>query len=186
MKDARIKVSDMSGPVSLATQDDHARRSADAHDKWLIAIGVFKLLEALLFILLGIGAVKLLHQGDLVDVVEHFIVSLGRDPEGRFVNLILEKVAMIDPHRLRQISLAIFAYAALHTIEGIGLVLQKAWAEYVTLILTASFLPWEFFEIIRHVTWIKIGVMIMNLLVLIYLIYVVQERVRHREMRASR
>jgi uncharacterized membrane protein (DUF2068 family) len=176
----------MSGSASHATQDDHARRAADAHDKWLIAIGAFKLMEALLFILLGIGAVKLLHAGDLADVVEHFIISLRFDSEGHFVNLILEKVALIDPHRLKQISLAIFAYAALHTLEGIGLVLQKAWAEYVTLILTASFLPWEFFEIVRKVTWIKIGVTALNLLVLFYLIYVVQTRIRHRHLHAQR
>ena len=47
------------------------------------------------------------------------------NPEGHFVNLVLEKVAMIDPHRLREISAAIFAIAALDIIEGTGLVLEQ-------------------------------------------------------------
>jgi uncharacterized membrane protein (DUF2068 family) len=148
-------------------------------DRWLIAIGALKLVEAILCILLGIGAIKLLHK-DLVDEVTRIITGLRLDPEGRFVNLILDKVALIDPHRLKQISVGIFAYACLHTLEGTGLVLRKVWAEYVTLILTASFLPWEIFEIIRHVTWIKIVLLLINVLVVLYLVFHVQMRARNR------
>ena len=59
-------------------------------------------------------------------------------------------------------------------LEGVGLVLGKVWAEYVTLILTASFLPWEVIEIIRHVTWIKVVLLLVNLAVVIYLVFYVQ------------
>ena len=89
-------------------------------------------------------------------MVTHFILALRFDPENHFVNLVLEKVALISPHRLREISIAIFLYAALDIIEGTGLALEKTWAEYLTLILTASFLPWELFEILRHITWLKV------------------------------
>ena len=150
-------------------------------DRWLIAIGALKLIEAILCILLGIGAIQLLHK-DLVDVATRIITSLRLDPEGRFVNLILDKLALIDPHRLKQISVGIFCYAGLHSLEGIGLVLRKVWAEYVTLILTASFLPWEFFEIIRHVTWIKIVLTLINVVVVLYLVFHVQMRARTRKM----
>jgi uncharacterized membrane protein (DUF2068 family) len=160
-----------------ASVQKHAPVSAS--ERWIVAIGIWKLLEAALFILLGIGALKLLHT-DLVDMVTRFIVDLRFDTEGRFASLILEKVAMIDPHRLKQISLAIFAAAGLHLLEGIGLVLRKVWAEYVTLILTASFLPWEIFEIIRHVTWIKIVLTLLNIAVVVYLVFYVQMKTRQR------
>jgi uncharacterized membrane protein (DUF2068 family) len=163
-----------------ATVQKHAPVSAS--EKWVIAIGLIKLVKAALFILLGIGAIKLLHR-DLVDVVTHFIVGLRFDPEGRFVNLILEKVAMINPHRLKLISFAIFAYAALDITEGAGLVLRKTWAEYVTLILTASFLPWEMFEIFHHVTWLKIVLTLLNIAVVVYLAFYVQMTVRQRRER---
>jgi len=149
-------------------------------ERWIIAIGVWKLLETTLFLILGFGALKLLHK-DLVDVVTRFIIDLGRDPEGHLANLILDKVALIDPHRLKQISIAIFVGAALHFIEGIGLVLRKVWAEYVTLILTASFLPWEIFEIIRHTTWIKIVLLLLNIAVVVYLVFYVQMSARRRK-----
>jgi uncharacterized membrane protein (DUF2068 family) len=161
------------------------RRARSPHDQWIIAIGVFKLLQAALFILLGFGAIRLLHK-DLMSVAEHFILAMRFNPESHFVNLILEKVAMIDPHRLRQISAVIFAVAALDIIEGTGLVLEKAWAEFVTLILTASFLPWEMFEIFRHTNWIRIGLTMINLAVVIYLLYYVQARMRERRQRNAR
>jgi uncharacterized membrane protein (DUF2068 family) len=118
-----------------------------------------------------------------MQVAEHLILAMRFDPESRFVNLIMDKVAMIDPHRLKQISAAIFAVASLDLIEGIGLVLEQAWAEYVTLILTASFLPWEFFEVLRRATWIRAGLLVINLIVVIYLIYYVQARMRERRLR---
>ncbi|MFT4113166.1 DUF2127 domain-containing protein [Silvibacterium sp.] len=142
-----------------------------------MAIGGFKMLEALLCILLGIGGLKLLHlHRDLVDVATRVVVELRLDPEGHFVNILLDKIALIGPHRLRQISLGIFAYAGLHTLEGVGLLLRRTWAEYVTLILTASFLPWETFEILHRFTWIKVGLFVVNLLVLAFLLYYVRSR----------
>ena len=152
------------------------------HSRWLVLIGVLKLLKALLFVLLGVGALKLLHK-DLVDVLTRLIVGLRFDPENHFINLLLEKVALISPHRLKEISLAIFLYAGLDVIEGTGLVLEKVWAEYFTLILTASFLPWELFEIIRHITWLKVVLLTLNLLVLVYLVVHVQSRLRARAAR---
>lgn len=159
-------------------------RTRSHRDRGIIAIGVFKLLQGALFVLLGIGAIRLLHK-DLMSVAEHFILAMRFNPEGHFVGLIMDKVAMIDPHRLKQISAAIFGIAALDIIEGTGLVLEQSWAEYVTLVLTASFLPWEFFEILRRATWIRGGLIVINLAVVIYLVYYVQARVRERRRRAG-
>jgi uncharacterized membrane protein (DUF2068 family) len=164
------------GALTHKTNPDHSR--------WLVLIGVLKLFKALLFILLGVGALRLLHK-DLVDVLTRLIVDMRFDPENHFVNLVLERVAMINPHRLREISIAIFCYAALDIIEGTGLALEKTWAEYLTLILTASFLPWELFEILRHVTWLKIVLLAVNVLVVIYLIFHVQGRMRARAETSS-
>jgi uncharacterized membrane protein (DUF2068 family) len=150
------------------------------HNQWLILIGLLKLLKAILFFLIGIGALRLLHK-DLVDVLTRAAVDMRFDPESHFVNMLLEKVSLLNDHRLKQISVAVFSYAALDILEGVGLILEKAWAEYLTLILTASFLPWELFEIFRHVTGFKIGLITLNVLVLVYLIFHVQSRARYRQ-----
>jgi uncharacterized membrane protein (DUF2068 family) len=169
-------------PVSEAKQVPPVHAQA-RRDRWIVLIGAFKLAQALLFVLLGIGAIRLLHR-DLVGVVEHFIYQLRFiNPEGRLVNLILVKVALIDPHRLRQISAAIFVIAAMDGIEGTGLILEQAWAEYVTLILTASFLPLELWELLRRVTWVRLSLTVINLAVVVYLVMYVRMRMLERMRR---
>ncbi len=148
-------------------------------NRWLILIGFGKLLKAVLFVALGFGALHLVHR-NLVTVVTHWIIDLRFDPESRFVNRILSRVASINPHRLRQISAGIFLYAGMDTLEGVGLVLGKSWAEYLTLIVTASFLPWEFFEILRKPNWPKCVLTALNIAVVCYLAVYLQRRLRER------
>jgi len=54
--------------------------------------------------------------------------------------------------------------------------LRKRWAEYMVVILTASFLPLEAWVIWHHVTSIKILLTIGNIIILGYLIYVIRRK----------
>lgn len=163
--------------TSAQSHAGHTRISA--YDRWIVAIGVLKLGEAALFVLLGVGVIRLLHK-DLVDEVWRLFTAMRFDPEGRFVSFLLDKVALISPLRLKEISAAAFAHAGLDILEGTGLVLRKVWAEFVTLIVSALFLPLEFFELLRHVTRIRVGITAINVAVVVYLIFHVQMRMRER------
>ena len=146
-----------------------------SRQRWLLVIGFFKFAKGVFFVLIGVGVLKLVHR-DLADLLLKLALSLRIDPESHLVNLLMDKVQSLTPHRLRWIGTAVFLDAGLDFIEGTGLILRKAWAEYFTLLLTASFLPWELFEIIRHVTPVKIVLTLINLLVVIYLAYILKHR----------
>ena len=164
----------------MATQQTTRSGVQHRHDRWLIIIGSFKILEGLLFVLLGLGVVRLLHR-DIGDVLLRAAMALRLDPESHFVNILLDKVELLTPHKMRLISEGIFLKAGLDFVEGIGLAMEKTWAEWLTIGLTASFLPWEIFELARHFTWVKVGITLVNLLVLIYLLWVQRLRLRaHR------
>ncbi len=150
-------------------------RTAISQNRWLVLIGFFKLLKGVFFVLIGVGVLRLVHR-DLADILFRMALALRIDPENHLVNLVLERAQSLTPHRLRWIGAAVFGDAALDFIEGTGLILRKTWAEYFTLILTASFLPWELFEIIRHITAVKVGLTILNAFVVIYLAYVLRQR----------
>ncbi len=145
------------------------------HDGGLLAIGLFKLLEAVFFVLVGVGAIHFIH-GDLGDAALRVVRVLRVDPESHMVNLVLDKLDGITAHRLRQIGAATFAYAALRLLEGIGLMLEKTWAEYLTVGLTISFLPWELYELVHKPDWLRAGLLLLNLAVLAYLIWWLQRR----------
>lgn len=144
-------------------------------DRGLLMIAIFKLTKSIFFFLLGIGALHMLHK-DLGDEAMRAATSLRIDPEGRLVSLLMEKVDLIDAHHLRQIGFATFAYSALALTEGIGLMLQKIWAEYLTLSLTVLFLPWEVYELIRESTPFRLGLLVANLAVLAYLLWLLDRK----------
>src|ERR1700694_4782799 len=110
-----------------------ATRSSSAG---LILIGVFKLIKGLLLVVVGIGALKLLHK-DVADVVTRWVEWLRVDPDSDFIHGILTKVFSVTPKQLKELSAGTFIYAGLLLTEGTGLLLQKHWAEYFTVITTA-------------------------------------------------
>jgi uncharacterized membrane protein (DUF2068 family) len=150
-------------------------------NRWLILIAAFKLSQALLFIAVGVGAFRLLHK-DIGDLLTRLVEHLRFNPESRFVNFVLDKSSLVTDRILRRIGEVGFIYAALDLIEGTGLYLEKVWAEYLTLAITASFLPWEIFEVLRRVTWIRAGLLVVNALVFFYLLKIVVERGRDRRV----
>jgi uncharacterized membrane protein (DUF2068 family) len=149
------------------------------HNRWLILIAAFKLSQALVFIAIGVGALRLLHK-DVGDLFLKLADHLRFNPESKLINFILEKSSLIDDRVLRRIGAVVFFYAGLDIVEGIGLYLEKTWAEYLTLVITASFLPLEIFEVLRRITWIRSGLLVVNAMVLFYLLKVVTERGRRR------
>ncbi len=155
--------------AAKATSQSHADNHMH-HDKGLLLIGLFKLVEAVFFVAVGMGVLHLLHR-DLGDEVLRLTTRLRMDPEGRLVTFLLDRVDSITDHRLKQIGVATFLYAAIRVTEGVGLVLEKVWAEYLTVAVTVSFLPWEMYEIVREADAIRIGLFVINLAVLAYLVW---------------
>ena len=167
----------------VATHEETATaHSSGIHDRGLLAIAIFKMAKSAFFFCLGMGAIHLLHK-DLGDEVLKLAKILHRDPESRLVTLVLEKVDLVDAHRLRQLGIGTFAYSALALTEGIGLLLERTWAEFLTLGLTVSFLPWEIYELIRHATWIKAGLFAINLAVLGYLVWLLERKGTFEKLR---
>ena len=147
------------------------------HNKFLLLIALYKSALALLFAAVGVGAFQLLHKdlGDLLDTVRE---ALHFCPESRLINFLADRVDLVDDRLLRRIGALAFSYAAISLVEGIGLYFEKAWAEILTVLITASFLPWEVFEVCRRVTWLRVGLLVVNTLVLLYLLKALVERRR--------
>jgi uncharacterized membrane protein (DUF2068 family) len=141
----------------------------------LTVIGLFKLLKAVLLVIVGIGAFRLLHQ-DIAGTVLHWTQILRVDPENRYIHGLLVKVLRVSPRQLRELSFGTFFYAGLFATEGIGLLLHKRWAEYFTIVTTGALMPLEIFELHRRFTITRLVVLIVNALIVWYL----ARRVRSR------
>lgn len=155
------------------------------HDRGLVMIAIFKFAQALLFLAVGVGARRMLHK-DVGDELAILADHLRFNPESRFVNFILDKASLVNDPLLRRIGLAAICYSALGMAEGIGLYLEKTWGEYLTLFITVSFLPWEIWEIVRRLTWIRASLLIINILVFFYILKLVIDKERQRRSSRSR
>jgi uncharacterized membrane protein (DUF2068 family) len=145
---------------------DHPHKQSS---ELLIAIGIFKLLKAAMLIALGIGVHQLLHK-DAADVLTHWIRAVRIDPHNHYIHIAIAKVTGLSDRTLRDLSIGTFVYAGLFLIEGIGLLLRRRWAEYMTIITTTGLLPVELYEVIHGPTKIKVILLIANVLIVIYLI----------------
>jgi len=133
-------------------------------------IALFKLLKAALLIAVGMSALHLLHK-DVASVAEHWVRVLGLDPGNRYVDKALAKVADLTPQKIRNFGIVSFIYAGLFLTEGIGLWMVKRWAEWFSVIITTSLVPFEIYEIHRHPSAIKGLVLVINIAVVLYLLY---------------
>jgi uncharacterized membrane protein (DUF2068 family) len=167
----------------MAENIDNRRSSTiDGHkkiDRGLEAIAIFKLVKGALLLLVGTGAAKLIHV-DVYDLALQWVGVLHVDPDNRYIHWLLEKLMFVDERTLRHLSAGTFVYASVVITEGVGLLRQQIWAEYLTVIATASLIPLEIFELVKHFTMVKVGVLGINVAVVWYLIKMLrQNSLRH-------
>lgn len=142
-------------------------KSKGSRGLWLIA--AFKLLKGLGLLILGIGVLNLLHK-DVAAEVERWINLLRFDPQNHLIQKLLTKLGMVDDRKLKELSIGTFFYSGLLLTEGIGLALRQRWAEYVTIVTTASLLPLEIYEITKRVSTGRIVLLLINIAVVVYLV----------------
>lgn len=65
----------------------------------------------------------------------------------------------------------LIGYCLLQIAEGVGLWSLKRWGEYVAAVGTSVFLPLEVYELTKEITWLKVGALVVNLGLVVYLVW---------------
>ncbi len=146
----------------------------------IIAVG--KLLKATVLIGIGIGAF-VVSGHDAHQFLGHWADLLRIDPHNHFVDRGIAAVSGQSPHKLHEIGIGTFVYAALFLTEGLGLWFKKHWAEWFTVAITTSFIPLEVWEIAKEASAGKIVALVLNVAALSYLL---SRRLRGKERAAFR
>lgn len=108
-------------------------------------IGLFKIAKALLLLMTTYGLYRLLDI-ELVNRLYDWLSSLTDSFERRLIERALDWFSGLGPKRISGIVIVTSCYTALLLTEGIGLWLRKAWAEWLTVVATASLIPFELLE----------------------------------------
>ncbi|MFZ2642184.1 MAG: DUF2127 domain-containing protein [Verrucomicrobiia bacterium] len=140
-------------------------------------IAVFKLVKAMLMMLVALGA-RALVSHDLSRWAHGMTGELQMQMHSHYVQLLLAKLGAMQPHSLEAISAVAFGFAVLLATEGVGLWLEKRWAEYLTIAITTALVPIELYEICLHATAMKLVVLCANAAVVGYLVAVLRRERR--------
>ncbi len=82
----------------------------------------------------------------------------------------LSRLSHLKVSTLEVVLVAALGYAVLEAVEAVGLWRERRWAEYLTAVATATFIPIEVHELIQRVTWVRVGALVINLAVVAYLV----------------
>jgi uncharacterized membrane protein (DUF2068 family) len=90
--------------------------------------------------------------------------------DSRLIHELVLKVDALQPHTVLLAGLISLGYAAMLLVEGIGLWLEFTWAAYLTVVSTGLLIPFELYEVYEQASMLRVGVLLLNLVIVFYLV----------------
>jgi uncharacterized membrane protein (DUF2068 family) len=150
---------------------------------FLRLIAVYKFVKVAILLLTAWGIRKFLNP-EFGAHIEDWASTLRAGYGQRLMHYLVHFLNELSPVRLQFLSTVSIAYAALFFIEGYGLWLGRRWGEILTIIATASLIPFEVFEIVHTRTLTATVALILNVLIVAYLAYRLRLEAHHQRKSA--
>lgn len=138
---------------------------------WLRVIAVYKAVKAIGLVLVAMAAFHL-DRSQNFDHLVHWLEQLSLSDSNGLRWRLVEKLQSMGPSKFVAIGLVALAYAAIFATEGIGLWLQKYWAEWFTVVATGSLVPLEIYEAVHRFSGFKLVALSANIAIVAYLVRV--------------
>ncbi len=162
----------MSDIESIAALPAAAHAKAPpSHRAGLRVIAIYEVIKTLCLVLVAVAAFHLDREQNfrqLVHWLEHLSLSDSNGLRWRMVSMLQE----FGPSRFVAVGVVALGYAVLFGIEGVGLLMGKYWAEWFTVIATASLIPIELYETLHRFGWLKLAALLGNVAIVVYLVRV--------------
>ena len=161
-------------PVDEVPVPRRGRKLRDAIVLRLIALdrGIHSVLFAALAVVLFLLETNL---GSLRHDAQRLIASLtgdtGQGASQGTIDRWLRDILHLQRHTLLILLFTAIAYAVVEGVEAFGLWRERRWAEYLTAIATAGFLPFEVHELTKRVTVLRVVALVVNVAILVWLVY---------------
>jgi uncharacterized membrane protein (DUF2068 family) len=143
----------------------------------LRTIALYKLLKVVILLLAAYGEIRL-HDATMSAKILSWASARPRGLEHDLVTRGLVWFSGLSESRVHEVRLLTLTYAAVFAVEGVGLWMQRRWAEWLTTIITASLIPLELWELIDNPSIGACLVILANMLIVGYLYWHVSTRQR--------
>ncbi len=135
------------------------------------SIAVFEALKGLVVLLAGFGLLHFVHR-DLQSTAEEWVRHSHLNPAHHYPRIFIEAARRASSSRIRFLASMAFLYSAVRLLEAYGLWYLKAWAEWFAIISGSIYVPIEMYELAKHATVVRATVLIVNIAIVFYLVYV--------------
>ena len=148
-------------------------------------IAAERMVRSLLLLAAGIYLLSHRHV-DLGRLADHLIRDVELDPRRPFLRHLIERLHRLHAGTIVLTGIAALGYGGLELVEGVGLWLDKLWAEYLTVIATSLLIPLEVYELVRKPSVLKAGGIVVNVAIVAYLAWTLRRRLRADRDRGAR
>jgi uncharacterized membrane protein (DUF2068 family) len=150
----------------------------------LRTIAIFEGAKAVLILATGFGLLSLIHH-DVEAVAVQLVKHLHLNPASKYPKIFIAASRQLTDARLWSLAAIAFADAVIRGAEGYGLWHGRAWAKWLGLVSGVLYIPFEIYEIALHVTALKIFTFVANVLIVVYLAYLIRCHHQPRKAPAS-
>ena len=102
--------------------------------------------------------------------IASFAQKLGLDPKQNWIQRILHDAAKIKSSKNLLFGIVALGYGALEGAEAYGLWHRRRWGEWLTVFATSLLLIPEIWELTKSTTALKLGALLVNVAVVLYLL----------------
>lgn len=134
------------------------------------AVAVVEGAKAAVVLLAGFGLLALVHH-DVQALAEKIVQHSHLNPAGKYPRIFLEAAEHVNDRNLWILAGCAALYSLVRAIEAYGLWFERRWAEWFALVSCALYLPVEMYEMWHKFGWVKAGVYLTNLAIVIYMAY---------------
>jgi uncharacterized membrane protein (DUF2068 family) len=137
-------------------------------------IAILEASKGALVLLTGFGLLALVHR-DIHLAAVKLVQHLHINPASHYPEIFLNLASRVTDIQLWVIAFGAMLYAIVRFIEAIGLWMQRQWAKWFGLLTGGIFIPVELYDVIKGVTWPRVAVLVVNVIIVVYLLFFVMK-----------
>jgi uncharacterized membrane protein (DUF2068 family) len=140
------------------------------HIKGVRTVATVEFTKGVIVVLAGLGVFSMRHK-DIWRVAESFLEFLHANPYNHYVGVFLDLVYRVSDVHLWKIAVVAGVYASLRFVEAFGLWYALPWAEWLAFASGTIYVPFEASDLIQRPTWFRALVLGVNLVIVLYMLY---------------
>ncbi|MFL6299057.1 MAG: DUF2127 domain-containing protein [Terriglobales bacterium] len=148
----------------------------------LRSVAVFEAIKGILVLAVGFGVWHYRHR-DIDDIVDRVVAFFHLNPEGHLSNIFSKAAERMTEKTLVLVAIGAVIYSIIRFAEAYGLWRARAWAEWFALISGTIYVPFEVHALMHHPNPIKWGILVINILIVLYMAHLRMEASRARRER---